>query len=177
MAVAGLPHVCTNGSPRCVAHGLHCSKLHPTCAGSCDAIGVRCIWCCQSKQKQLKRRAMGLDGIATDVLDNDELFSLAMLKDQVRWRRARVCPPYAARGGFFRKGSSCVSNYQLPGRRHQEGRGACMLRGSRHCDSVSPERRNRKLVRPFPRNRIQNSLPAHACVVVWVAAERHRCRI
>jgi len=38
----------------------------------------------KSKQKQLKRRAMGLDGIATDVLDNDELFSLSALKDQVR---------------------------------------------------------------------------------------------
>ena len=36
----------------------------------------------KTKQKQLKRRAMGLDGIATDIIDQDELFSLSALKDQ-----------------------------------------------------------------------------------------------
>ena len=37
----------------------------------------------KSKQKQLKRRAMGLDGIATDVIESDELFSLSV-RSQVK---------------------------------------------------------------------------------------------
>jgi hypothetical protein len=34
----------------------------------------------KAKQRVLKRRAMGLDGIATDVIDSGELFSLAAIK-------------------------------------------------------------------------------------------------